>query len=402
MVDTASRMHAAAAPAIGAPPASPAAERPARSARFEAAVEEICRRYGSDVYYVFRRPENWVRRKLGQPYYSVGASVTMGLTGVVARLGLALIATAVAGDWVRVNWLGWVIVLAFYAFVDSVARLAMPPLDEPARPGFKAMVNDAMALLPTLTHESDAVDLAAFARKWMRLSTAVLSGALVTVTTLGCAWLLMPDALTQIAAGTLVLIALLLFDFGAVTATPTAWVVMSREARYDHDLFWASPADSPEVGRALSTQIGFAWATGLWMTFYMILTIVLVSWRSPLVLPIAAGFTGFGYVTVILTTFGIRGSIRKIVRRARERQLAPLRHRIAAFDPRTVDPATDESARLRGLLDLYTRIRESPVTISASHTVLHTAAGLLVPTVMFLISVSGEVYAERLLNAILP
>jgi len=402
VVDIASRTDDGAAPAIGAPPAAPAAEKPTRSARFEAAVEEIRRRYGSDVYFVFRRPENWVRRKLGQPYDTVAASVTMGLVGVLLRLGLALIATGLAGDWALVNWAGWAIVLAFYAFVDSVARLAMPPLDEPARPGFRAMVDDAMALLPTLTHESDAVDLAAFTRKWARLSTGALGGTLVTVATLGFAWLLMPDALSQVAAGTLVLVALLLFDFGAVTVTPIEWALMSREARCDHDLFWASPADSPEVGRALSTNVGFAWATGLWMTLYMILTIVLVSWRSPLVLPIAAGFTGFGYVVVIITTFGIRGSIRKIVLRARERQLVPLRDRIAAFGPRTADLSPVESARLRDLLDLYTRIRESPDTISASHTVLHTAAGLLVPTVMFLISVSGEVYAERILDTILP
>lgn len=400
VVDARSRPHAATASSVGAP-ASPAGT-PVRSARFEAAVEEIRRRYGSDVYFVFRRPENWIRRRLGVPYYSVMASVTMGMVGVASRLGLALLATALAGDWARVNWAGWAIVLGFYAFVDSVARLAMPPLDEPPRPGFKRMLDDATALLPTLAHESDAEELAAFARRWMRLSTAAVGGALVTVTTLGSAWLLMPDALSRVAAGTLVLIAIILFDFGSVTVTPVEWALMTREARYDHDLFWASPADSPEVETAVSTYTGFAWATGLWMTFYMILTIVLVSWSSPLVLPIAAGFTVFGYATVIVTTFGIRASVQKIVLRARERQLAPLRERIAALDPRTADLSVGESEQLHRLLDLYASIRDAPVAISASHALLHTAAGLLVPTVMFFISVSGEVYAERILDSILP
>jgi hypothetical protein len=422
VVDTGSRPPAATAPSAGAPasppagtparsagtPASsagtpaPGAGTPAHSARFDAAVEEIRRRYLSDVYFAFRRPENWIRRRLGLPYYSVRASVVMGLVGVASRLGLALLASALAGDWARVNWAGWAIVLGFYAFVDSIARLATPPLDEPPRPEMKRMVDDAMALLPTLAHESDAEELAAFARRWTRLSTAAVGGALVTVTTLGAAWLLMPDALSRVAAGTLVLVAITLFDFGAITATPVEWALMTREARYDHDLFWASPADSPEVDKATSTYTGFAWATGLWMTFYMILTIVLVSWRSPLVFPIAAGFTVFGSVTVILTTFGIRASIQKIVLRARERELAPLRERIAALDPRTADLSAGESEQLNRLLDLYASIRDAPVTISAGHALLHTAAGLLVPTVMFLISVSGEVYAERILDSILP
>lgn len=375
---------------------------PARSEHFTAAINQIGRLYFSDVVFVFRRPENWVRRRLGLAYDTIGASVVMGLASIILRASLALLATALAADWAQVNWAGWAIVLAFFAFIDGVMRMASPPPDEPLGSSFQKMLDDVMGLLRTVSREADIDDLAAFARRWIRLSTGVTVGAVVTITTLGTAWFIMPDAFGQVAAGTIVLVAMTLLEFGSVTVTPVDWALITRESRYDHDLFWASPADSPEVSAAMSTNTGFGFLTGLWMTFYMILTIMLVGWRSPLVLPIAAGFTVFGYITVILTTFGIRGSIERIVERARERQLAPLRRRIADLEPRSADLSAADAEQLRNLLEVYSAIRDAPGARSATHTLLHTAAGLLVPTIMFLISVSGEVYAERILDTILP
>ena len=67
-------------------------------------------------------------------------------------------------------------------------------------------------------------------------------------------WLFVPDALRELPAGSLVLLAWLLYDFGT---TPIYWGVLvnwafiAREARYDHHLFWPSPADSPEVHKVM-------------------------------------------------------------------------------------------------------------------------------------------------------
>lgn len=402
MVDAPSRPRdgapAHARPAELASPAAPVE----RSARFDAGVDEIRRRYGSDALFPFRRPENWVRRRLGLPYHSVGATVTMGTVGVVLRLGLALAATAVAADWAQVNWVGWAVVLGFYVVVDAGMRFATPPPDEPIRPRFEHMVEDAMALLPTLSHESDIDDLVAFARRWVRLRWGMLIGVVIAAVTFGAAWIFLPDELGGLAAGTIVLLVIVLIDFGSITVTPVEWMLISREARYEHDLFWVSPADSPEVGRAMSTSTGFGVATGVWMTIYMVMTVVLVTWTSPLVLPLAGAFIVFGYLTVIVSTIGIRGSIRQIVRRARERRLAPLRERIAVFEPRSAELSPPESARLRDLLDLYSSIRDAPTSPAASHSLLNTAAALIVPAIVFVVSVSGEVYAERIFDTFLP
>lgn len=399
MVDAPSRPHRTTIPAAASE--EPDSE-PVRSARFDACVDEIRRRYGSDAMFAFRRPENWVRRRLGLSYESAGATVTMGAVGVLLRLGLALVATAIAADWAQVNWLGWAIVLAFYAAMDAGMRFATPPPDEPVRPGVRHMVEDAMALLPKLTREADIEDLLAFTRRWVRLRWGMLIGAVIASATFGAAWAFMPRELGGLAAGTIVLLVIVLIDFGSITVTPVEWMLISREARHEHDLFWASPADSPEVGRAMSMSTAFGIATGVWMTIYMLMTVVLVTWASPLVLPLAGAFIVFGYLTVTVSTIGIRGSIHQIVRRARERRLAPLRDRIAAFETRATELAPPESARLRDLLDLYGSIRDAPTSPAASHSVLQTAAALIAPAIVFVISVSGEVYAERLFDTFLP
>jgi F0F1-type ATP synthase assembly protein I len=174
---------------------------------------------------------------------------------------------------------------------------------------------------------------------------------------------------------------------------------MAREARYDHDLFWPSPADSPEVQKAM--QMLSLKGTAGWITGVLVLTLALVSWDSALVLPLSVGFIGIGYLNVISSALGSRASIRRIVERARDQQLAELREQIAPFKSR-YDLSTRESEQLRELLFLHDRIRDAPASPSATYTVLRAAAGLIIPTIVFIITVLGEVSAERLLDTILP
>ena len=39
---------------------------------------------------------------------------------------------------------------------------------------------------------------------------------------------------------------------------------------------------------------------------------------------------------------------------------------------------------------------------TATHTVMRAILGLIIPTIMFVVAVLGEVFAERILEAILP
>ncbi len=78
-----------------------------------------------------------------------------------------------------------------------------------------------------------------------------------------------------------------------------------------------------------------------------------------------------------------------------------LRNRIDTFESRFADPSPEESERLRDLLLLHNTIRDAPTT-STTQSLVRAAAGLIVPTIVFVITVFGEVSAERILDAILP
>ena len=167
-------------------------------------------------------------------------------------------------------------------------------------------MEDWTALLPTIVRESDLRDLADFTRRWQRLPVVLAAGVAIAAVMLLARALFTPVALRELPAGSIVLLAWLLYDFGRTSiywGNLFYWAFMAREARYDHHLFWPSPADSPEIQKAMrrTTQQGFV--TGWWITFLLVLTVVLVGWDSPLVLPLAVGFVVIGYLTTIGAAF---------------------------------------------------------------------------------------------------
>ena len=374
-----------------------------RSAGFDAYVEDIRKRLGSDIPFLFPRLEDQIRRRLRVAPMSAGAAALAGLAGVGIRLALVLFATALVGQWAALPWGPWAVILVLYGLYDATQPLRTPPLDVPSGPRIRRAMEDWTALLPTIVRESDLQELADFARRWYRLPVAAAIGVAVATIMLGACWLFAPTAMSELPAGSIVLLAILLYDFGSEVVNPVDWAIMAREARYDHHLFWPSPVDSPEVQKAMRmTNLLVGVATGMWMTIHLVLVVVLVSWDSPLVLPLAVGFIVLGYLTAISSTLGFRASIQKIVQRARHQRLQGLRHRIEAFEPRYTDLSSQESEQLRDLLALHNTIRDGPNTPTTTHTVMHALVGLIIPTVLFVVAVFGEVYAERILDAILP
>jgi cobalamin biosynthesis protein CobD/CbiB len=107
-----------------------------------------------------------------------------------------------------------------------------------------------------------------------------------------------------------------------------------------------------------TTFQGFA--AGLWITIFLVLAVVLVSWDSSLVLPLAAGFVVIGYLSTIGLALSNRASVRKIIERSRQERLAVLRHRIDAFKPRMADLSPQQSEHLRDLLSFTTRSGTPP------------------------------------------
>lgn len=118
--------------------------------------------------------------------------------------------------------------------------------------------------------------------------------------------------------------------------------------------------------------------------------------------PLAVGFIVIGYVTTFGSAIAIRGSVRRIVERIRSQRLTTLQRRIETFESQFADLSSQDSEQLRGLIDLHNMIRDAPTSPTRTHTLVHAAAGLIIPTILFVLTVFGEVYTERVFDAILP
>jgi hypothetical protein len=396
------------APEPGAPrtPLEPRPEDPAgRGEAFDAWVEDIRSWFTSGTRDLLPRLQELIRRRLGVAPLSPGAAMLAGLTGAGVRLLAALLATAVFEQWAEIPWSRWAVILGFYLVLEAGWTFMSPPLHVSPPAGIRRVVEDWTALLPTIVRESDLRELAEFTHRWYRLPRTVATGVAVAATTLLACALFAPGALSELPAGSIVLLAWLLYDFGTIAVywgNLFNWAMMAREARYDHHLFWPSPADSPEVHKMMRKTTSQAFAAGWWITVFLVMTVVLVSLDSPLVLPLAVGFVAIGYLSTIGLAVSNRASVRKIIERSRQERLAMLRSRIDVFGPRCADLTPQESERLRDLLFLHNEIRDAPSSPTAAGTVLRTAAALTLPTIMFVVTVFGEVSAERILDALLP
>lgn len=373
-----------------------------RTATREDLVEEVRHAYGTPTLDLVHQLSVSLGRRVGFALASPGALLLAALVGVGVRLAVALIATALVGQWAEVPWGRWAVILAFYGLFDAqqIAFLAPSVASWSQR-----VVEDWTALVPTIEREADLQDLARYTRHWNRWAPAAGTGVAVAASMLLVSALVAPAALRELPAGSIVLLVFLLYDFGVYpihSGNLLNWAFMSREARYDHHLFWPSPSDSPEVHQALRKTTNQGSAAGFWITVFLVLAVVLVSWGSPLVAPLAVGFVVIGYLTTIGTALSGRAGVRRIIDRSRRRRLAVLRERIDAFEPRFADLSHQEAEELRDLLLLHDKIRDAPATPTTTRTVVRTAAGLIIPTVMFVVTVFGEVSAERMLDRFLP
>ena len=374
------------------------------SVEFELELEDLRRFLASDHGMVFVRLEDRLRRKLGITPLGFGATLLIALTAVGIRLAPALMATAVLGDWIEIPWGRWIVILVFFGLVDAATTLMNRPMDMPSSRWAGTFAEGWSALLPTLAHESALHDLATFTRHRFRQSIIAVIGVVGAAVMLISSWLFAPEAMSELSPGTVVLLALLLYHFceAVVPALIFQSAFVGREARYQHRLFWASPVDTPQVEAALRMGVGFWFLNGVWISLYLAMTVTLVSWESPAVVPLAIGYLLIGYVLTIGATLYQRSGIQRIVEGSRAQSLALLRRRIEAFGPPAADLGVAEAERVHRLVELHNLVRDAPSTPAPTRSLFRVAAGMVLPTIMFLITVFGEVYAERVLDMFLP
>lgn len=371
------------------------------------AAEEIRRRVASDVF-LSARLENLGLRALGMDLSTWSAAFLAAVAGIGVRFLLPVLATTIAGQWDGAPWWRWLVIAILVGGSDAWAVHRHAPLwgsgsRQHRQPAMRRVLEDFTAMIPTIARERDVRDLLGFTRRWYRLRTSASVAVGIAITILLFSLAVAPEGVAALPIGSLVVLALLLYDFGELAFENLFSVaLMTRESRYEHRLFWPSPVDSVEVRAELRVWATMQFMIGVGVTLSLVLALILVSFDSPLVLPLAGGFVVWGYITTLVSMVGVRSSIGRIATRTRDANLALLQAELDRYRDRFASLSTEEASEVEHLLTLHAAIQDAPTTPRASRAFAHAAVALVIPTAMFVLTVFGEVIAERILDALLP
>lgn len=375
------------------PPPEPEPAPP--RAGIEADAQQIREWLFSPVHTTTGRLGSVVTRPFGiQAASRLGAVVT-GLAGAALRFLVPVLAGLAAGDLTESPVGTWAVIAGVLGVLDVVTTLRSQNVE---------IQTAIFALLRTLERQSDADDMLLFTRRRWRLVLNATFGAGVSVLTLLVFALAAPSAFDALPVGSAAMLGVLAYELGEYGYLYVGFLpaFFARLARREHRLFWLSPLDSEPIRETLHAAGMAMSVVGLVITQTILLSVFLVSLESPLFLPVVATFTGIGYVAIAVTVVGMRRSVRTIAMGVRDRHLRVLEDRIDDFGSRLASLTPAENDELRHLVETYRAVREMPTSPSRSETFGHAAVALLIPTFGFLIAVLTEVYAERLLDQLLP
>lgn len=317
-------------------------------------------------------------------------------TTLAMRLLLPVTVTTLAGAWADAPIWRWLVIASLLAGSDVASFSQM---HEPA------MIDRFMALAPAIDREQDLRKLVLLTRSWSRFRIIVPAAGMVALAVLLACALVAPGQLRAVHVGSLVLLATLLYEFGeAVVGSVLHFApFMLKESHFAHRLSWLSPLDSPPVQEMLHAWGYAITVLGTYTAVYFVFAVVLLEPASVTVL--LAPVAGFAMVALAVTLgglVGLRSSVRRIVRHTRDETLQRLQGLIDSYEPRLEDLPPAEWQQLQSLIATYAAVRDAPTSPSGEQTLGRAAGALAIPALGFLLAVLAEVYAERLLDQILP
>ena len=261
------------------------------------------------------------------------------------------------------------------------------------------------SLTAVIDRDEDLHEYVRVGRRWSRVPVIVAGTVVLVTAVLAACALLAPGELRAVHVGSLALLAVVLYDFGEAVVVSVLVIApfALKEAHYPHRLSWLSPLDSPPVQQMVHAwghaMVLLGWSTAL----YFVLAVVLLEPDS--ITALLAPIAGFALVALMVTVGGlvaIRSGVRSIVRLTRDQTLQRLQQRIDEYEPRLEELTPDQWRQLEGLIATYQAARDAPTSPSGEQTLGRALGALAIPTVGFLLAVLAEVYAERLLDQVMP
>lgn len=375
-------------------PRSPAFE--ADLLRLRDAVTELQNSQTSPMNLLFTRLS---RRLLGFTWQEARTARQLALEaglGAAVYLLAPVMATTVTWTWDTAPLWTWLAVAALFgAFQVMGTRLVGE-----ASP----LVGNMLQLPAAVEREADLHALVDTARQLWRArrfappAAALTAGVLVLSAARG------GNAFWSLHVGTLVLLTLMLYEFSEAMVGVFLTVRFYRaESRFAHRLSWLDPLSSRPVQAMLHTWFaGIGPGSPMVVAYGLAVTLLIAPLSIDLVVVPLAGVALIGVVLVVASLVSLRRSVQRIVQHTKDAALESLRERIEALEPRSRELTSDESERLRALLATYAAVRVAPTGPSSTQTLAHAVTALAIPAITLLLAVMSEVYAERLLDQLLP
>lgn len=374
----------------------PTPDPESRRPQFEADLEQLRHVMTAwpQTYLVGRVTRALLRLTPDQPM-KPAQRVLGGVLVIALRLLVPVVVTAATSSWVGAPVWTWLGIAAFHGAVEASWGVGVvdPFLEK-----------QVVALPATLERGADLRRLIEFTNQRWRARFYAPVAVAIALLILAAAALVAPDNLRAVHPGSLALIALVLYEFGEERAMRFLYFGLYRhESRYPHRLSWLSPAESPPVQGLMGLWRKLSVVNAVSLTVDFIFVVILL---APDSLPALLGpIAGFALAAVVFDTASmltVRTSVQRIVRHTRDAALASLRERIEGLEPRKRDLTPAESEELQALLATYAAVREAPTGPSGSETFGHAVSALAIPAFAFFLAVMVEVYAERLLDQLLP
>ncbi|HET7278252.1 MAG TPA: hypothetical protein VFJ22_09245 [Dermatophilaceae bacterium] len=320
--------------------------------------------------------------------------VRAGAFSMGLRLLVPVTVTTLAGAWADAPLWRWAIIAVLLAAGDVYFL---------RRQGANAPIDDLTAVIGALEREADVRRVVSYTRRWFRMRVNAPVAVVMVLLILAVATIADPHGPASIHVGSAAMPVALLYEFCEIFfALFFTALCLRLESRYPHRLSWQSPADTPVIRRALGGWGDMAVVSGVTVTIFMVLVMVLAApGTTTFLIVLVAAMTLSGYLATIVSDIGVRSSVRTIVRRHKEDTLERLQRRIDDFGPRIGDLTPTESERLQGLLRTFAAVRDAPASPGRSETIGHAVTALAVPGMGFFLAVLAEVYAERLLSQVL-
>lgn len=229
---------------------------------------------------------------------------------------------------------------------------------------------------------------------WFNLRITGAAGVITSVSLLiSILYINYQSMVSVIPAGSLVLVFILAYNIGEVAGLLLIMCYEPRNfSKVDHALFRFNPIETESIQRVLTGYYQFGLATSLFFAVFIVFSAVLLPNSAYLSNPVWLLIIFVVYLIVIMVVIIPRNFVQQIVRKAKRRQLKPIRQKINNLFDQMMNLNDEEYAEMLRLNDIQDMIYKAPDSVLPLSTIGRIFSTLFLPTITLIITIVNDVY----------